>query len=95
MAKQTAHGRDLQATTCDQFRCYLTPDFFLIWMLKYSVLYLNLERNPSGYFSTYFFASSSLSNSSTAAFNCVSSPFTTVSGAFNTYISGSSSLFSR
>lgn len=36
MAKQTAHGRDLQATTCDQFRCYLAPDFFLIWMLKYS-----------------------------------------------------------
>ena len=42
---------------------------------------------------TYF--SSSFSSSSTAAFSCVSSPFTMVSGELATLMSGSSCEFSR
>ena len=45
-------------------------------------------------FSPYF-PSISFNNSSTAAFNWVSSPFTTVSGELATLISGSSCEFSR
>lgn len=35
-AKQPAGEADPKAIPADQFRCYLAPDFFRIWMSKYS-----------------------------------------------------------
>ena len=46
-------------------------------------------------FLSSYFPSISFNSSSTAAFNCVSSPFTTVSGELATLISGSNCEFSR
>ena len=46
-------------------------------------------------FLSSYFPSISFNSSSTAAFNWVSSPFTTVSGELATLISGSSCEFSR
>ena len=54
--------------------------------------------SPSGFvvsFLSSYFPSISFNSSSTAAFNCVSSPFTTVSGELATLISGSNCEFSR
>lgn len=44
-------------------------------------------------FLSSYFPSISFNSSSTAAFNCVSSPFTTVSGELATLISGSNCEF--
>lgn len=52
--------------------------------------------SPSGFvciFLSSYFPSISFNSSSTAAFNCVSSPFTTVSGELATLISGSNCEF--
>ena len=46
-------------------------------------------------FLSSYLPSISFNSSSTAAFNCVSSPFTTVSGELATLISGSNCEFSR
>ena len=44
---------------------------------------------------TFFQCARSFKSASTAAFNCVSSPLTTVSGALATFTSGSNCVFSR
>lgn len=72
------------------------PSYFLETFTEYpeeNLLFL-LPVLFVSFLSSYF-PSISFNSSSTAAFNCVSSPFTTVSGELATLISGSNCEFSR